>query len=210
MSKSVEMFEPHKASDVERAGFLLFLGGMEIILMMTVAEALYPGYSTHTNTISDLAAVGSPTWTYFDPAVFVWGLCWLLGAYLLLRGAGRRGLLVMNMLPGLGVILAALSPENVNVAIHSIGAIIAFIPGGLTVLLSYRLIASRLRYFAVFLGSVSLVAIAVYFGAYYSALVQETLGSGGAERVIVYPMVIWLVGFGSYLLTVRKPAESSQ
>ena len=84
---------------------------------MTIAEALYPGYSTHTNTISDLAAIGSPTWTFFDPAIFVWGLSWFLGAYFLLRNAGRRGLLILNVLPGVGVMLAALSPENANLAI---------------------------------------------------------------------------------------------
>lgn len=200
---------PRKVSDIRLAGALFCFGGTEIILMLTLAEALYPGYSTHANTISDLAAIGKPTSLFFDPAVFVWGLSWLLGAYFLFRGTGRERLMALNMLPGVGVMLAALSPENVNIAVHSIGAVVAFIPGAIAVILSYRVIKSQFRYFALALGSLSLISVAIYFGAYYSPLVQQTLGSGGAERITVYPIVIWLIGFGSYLLALSKP-EASQ
>jgi len=188
------------ASDVKLAGLFYFFGGAEIILMLTVAESLYAGYSVHTNTISDLAAVGSQTSLFFDPAVFVWGLSWVLGAYFLLRGSGRRGMMLLNVLPGVGVMMAALSPENVNIAIHSVGAVVAFVPGAISVILSYRLIGSQLKYFALFLGLLSLASVFVYFGAYYSPLVQQTLGSGGAERIIVYPLVVWMIGIGSYLM----------
>jgi hypothetical membrane protein len=208
-NKSADIFTPRKASDIRVAGALFCLGGIEFILMLTFAESLYPGYSVHTNTISDLAAIGKPTSLFFDPAVFVWGLSWLLGAYFLFRGTGMRRLMVLNLLPGVGVMLAALSPENVNIAIHSIGAIIAFVPGAVAVILSYRLIRSEFRYFALFLGFLSLTSVAIYFGAYYSPLVQQTLGSGGAERIIVYPIIVWLIGLGSYLLAHGKQ-EASQ
>jgi hypothetical membrane protein len=35
-------------------GALLFVGAAQLILVMTVAEALYPGYNMATNYISDL------------------------------------------------------------------------------------------------------------------------------------------------------------
>lgn len=196
-----------KASDVRRAGSLLLFGGLEVLLLMTLAEALYLGYSTHTNTISDLAAVGAPTWLFFDPSVFVWGVCWFVGAYFLFRGRGKKGLMIVNLLPGIGVTLASLSPENVNIAVHSIGAVLAFIPGAVAMMLSYRLIKSSLRYFALSLGALSLVAVVIYFGAYYSTIVQDTLGSGGSERIIVYPILIWLIAFGSYLLSRENQSE---
>ena len=62
------------------------------------------------------------------------------------------------------------------------GAIIAFVPGAIAMILSYRLIRSEFRYFPMFLGFLSLTSVAIYFGAYYSPLVQQTLGSGGAEN----------------------------
>lgn len=191
-----------RASDIRKAGSLLLFGGVEVLLLMTLAEALYPGYSTHTNTISDLAAVGAPTWLFFDPSIFLWGVCWLVGAYFLFRG--RKGLMSVNLLPGIGVMLASLSPENVNIVLHSIGAVLAFIPGGVAMMLSYRLIKSPLRYFVVPLGALSLFAVIIYFGAYYSTMVQDTLGSGGSERIIVYPILVWLIAFGSYLLSREK------
>ncbi len=208
VKEKTDLFTPQKSSDVKLAGALYCFGAIEFFLMLTLSEALYPGYSVHANTISDLAAVGSPTALFFDPAVFAWGLSWLVGAYFLFRGSGRSRLMVLNMLPGVGVMLAAASPENVNVAIHSIGAVIAFVPGAIAVILSYRVIRSQLRYFALFLGFLSLAFVAVYFGAYYSPLVQQSLGSGGAERIIVYPIVIWMIGLGSYLLALRLKVES--
>jgi hypothetical membrane protein len=178
---------------------------MEIILTLTVAESLYSGYSVHTNTISDLAAIGRSTSLFFDPAVFVWGLSWVLGAYFLFRDSGKRRTMVLNVLPGVGVMMAALSPENVNIAIHSVGAVIAFIPGAVAMILSYRLTRSQLGYFSLFLGLLSLAFVVVYFGAYYSPPVQQTLGSGGAERIIVYPIIVWMIGLGSYLM--GRPRE---
>ncbi|MDA4112884.1 MAG: DUF998 domain-containing protein [Thaumarchaeota archaeon] len=210
MTKRPGIFAPRRASDIKLAGALFCFGGMEIILMLTLAEALYPGYSVHTNTISDLAAVGRSTALFFDPAIFVWGLSWLLGAYFLFRRSGRRRSMVLNMLPGAGVMLAALSPENVSLAVHSIGAIVAFIPGAIAMILSYRVIRSHLRYFALLLGLLSLTSVGIYFGAYYSPLVQQTLGSGGAERIIVYPIILWMIGLGSYLLALGEPNEGSQ
>jgi hypothetical protein len=43
------------------------------------------------------------------------------------------------------------------------------------------------------------LGVIVEFGGYYSPLVQTTLGPGGAERIIVYPLLAWLMGFGGYL-----------
>lgn len=205
--KKAETFEATKSSDVRHAGTLFLFAGMEAVLIITLAEALYPGYSTHTNPLSDLGAIGAPTWLYFDPAVFVWGLCWSVGMYLLLRGTGRRWMMVLNILPGTGFMLAALSPENFILAIHIAGAGLAFIPGSIAMLLSYRLVNSNLRYFSLFLGGLSAVAVVIYFRGYNSSLVQNTLGSGGAERIIVYPLLVWLIALGSYFLSLRMPAS---
>ena len=110
----------------------------------------------------------------------------------------------VEMLPGTGFLLAVLSPENVNVAIHSVGAVPAFFPGVIVMILAFRMIQTEFRYFWLFFGLVSFAGVIVEFGGYYSPLVQQTLGPGGWERVIVYPLLIWLVGYGNYLLTISK------
>jgi hypothetical membrane protein len=198
------------ASDYKRAGALLAFGGMEFLILVMVLEAIYPNYSVHANAISDLLAIGTNTSLIGEPLSFLFAMSWLVAAYYLFRGTGRRGLMALNLLPGLGFALAVLSPENVNVVIHSIGAVLAFIPGALAAILSYRMIKGQFRYFAVSLGALSLLGTVTEFGAYNSSLVQQTLGPGGWERVIVYPIMLWLVGFGTYLLTVGKPREGPQ
>jgi len=86
--------------------------------------------------------------------------------------------------------------------------VIAFIPGPFAAILSYRMIKSPYRYFALSLGSISLFGTVMEFGAYETAFFQQTLGPGGWERVILYPLLIWLIGFGSFLLA--EPSERSR
>jgi hypothetical membrane protein len=189
-----------RASDLRRAGFLLSFAGVDFLLVVMVLEAIYPGYSVHHNAISDLLAVGTGTSLIGEPMLFLAAVCWIAGAYYLFRGTGKTALLILNILPGTGLLLAVLSPENVNIVFHSIGAALAFIPGPIAAILSFRAIGSPFRYYAFALGFLSLAGTVVYFGAYETSLVQQGLGPGGWERVIVYPLLVWLIGFGSYLL----------
>ena len=198
------------AGDYRRSGALMAFAGMEFLILVTVLESIYPNYSVHGNAISDLLAIGTSTSLIGEPLAFLFAMSWLAAAYYLFRGTGKRGLMALNLLPGVGFALAVLSPENVNVAIHSVGAVLAFIPGALAAILSYRMIRGPFRYFAVFLGGLSILGIVVEFGGYNSSLMQETLGPGGWERIIVYPLMLWLVGFGSYLLGFGRPDGGSQ
>ena len=192
-----------KTADLRRGGLLFTFTGAGFLLLVTVLEAIYPGYSVHANTISDLLAIGTTTSSIGEPLAFLIAVSWILGGYYAYSDGGKK-MRVLTVLPGIGLLLAVLSPENVNVGIHSVGAVLAFIPGGIVVILSYRTIRSPFRYFAAFLGALSLLGTVVEFGAYNSALMQQTLGPGGWERVIIYPVMIWLIGFGSYLLAARR------
>lgn len=194
------MTAPRKVdSDYRKAGVLYLVSGIVILLAISFSEALYPNYSVHANSVSELAATTARTTLIMEPAGFIWGLCWLFGSYFLMRDTGKRGLLALYMLPAIGVLLAISSPENVNVAIHSVGAVLAFIPGAIAAIYSYRLIQSELKYFSLVLGLVTLFGVILEFGAYYSYVVQQLLGPGGTERIIIYPLLIWLISFGAYL-----------
>jgi len=187
-------------SGSRRAGILLAFAGSGFLMLTTVLEAIYPNYSVHANTISDLLATGTTTSLIGEPLAFAVAVSWIGGAYYLFRKRKKRGLMALNLLPGTGLLLAVLSPENVNIVIHSVGAVVAFFPGPIAAILSYRMIRSPYRYFALSLGSLSLFGTVMEFGAYETAFFQQTLGPGGWERVILYPLLIWLIGFGSLLL----------
>jgi hypothetical protein len=55
------------------------------------------------------------------------------------------------------------------------------------------------------LGAVALAATALGVLFLEWGPVAE-LGEGGIERWIVYPVVLWLVAFGSWLMTAPDPA----
>jgi len=197
-----------KSSDRKRAGILFTVGASVFLLLTTAAESIYPNFHLQTNAISDLAAIGTSTTAIEETAILVFSICWILGAFYLFRNTGGRGL-ILNLIPGIGFFLAGASPENVNLVIHSLGTI-AFPVGAVAAILSYRTIRSPLRYFSLLLGSLSLVSTFIIFVGwrvvcgtcgYTTGLSQTGLGLGGWESMIIYPLIIWLIGYGNYLMT---------
>ena len=212
VSRSTEIYLQTKISDRLVAGVLFTFGASLFLLLTTAAEAVYPNFSLQTNAISDLAAIGVKTTVLEETAIFGLGISWSLGAYYLFRKTGRRGTMVLNMLPGVGFSLAGLSPENVNVIVHSIGTF-AFPLGAIVVILSCRLTTSPIRYFSAILGTISLVSTFFIFVGYrvicgtcgyQEGMSALPLGLGGLESMIIYPIVIWLIAFGSYLMAANK------
>ncbi len=202
-------------NDNRWAGTLFSFGGLFFLLLNTVSESLYPNFSVLNNSFSDMAAIGTRTTVIEETAIFGVAIPWIVGAYYLFRNTGKRGLMIVNVLPGIGFLLAGLSPENVNLVIHSVGALVAFPFGAAASILSYRLIRSDFRYLSLALGTLTVAATLVTFlgqkivgpcgdcvgktPGYVQSLTQLGLGLGGWEAMIVYPLLIWLIGFGSYL-----------
>jgi hypothetical membrane protein len=88
---------------------------------------------------------------------------------------------------------------------HPILAYTAFLAGGLAVLLSYKVTPQPLRAIFAILGALSLVFTVVgVFLPEWGPFGQLELG--GVERWMVYPVVLWLVGFGGFL-SASRPQE---
>jgi hypothetical membrane protein len=206
-----------KGTDSKVAGILFSIGAIAFILLTIAAEAIYPNFDLQNNAISDLAALRTNTMAIEETAILTMGVCWVLGAYFLFRRTARKGMLVLSILPGVGYLMAGVSPENVNLIVHSAGALIAFPFGAIAAILSYRVIKTPFKYFGVPLGALSLCATFVtFFGqslvgscgscstnstSYIRSLDKLYLGLGGWESMIIFPIILWLIGFGGYLLS---------
>jgi hypothetical membrane protein len=205
---------PHRSRDAKVAGVLLSLAGAAILLGFITAEALYPGvYTTHTNTVSHLGAseppnsvVLQPSAAIFDLTMLVTGAMILAGAWFAYRALRRKAVLIPTALLGIGVVGVGTFPLT-HPAPHTLFAFTAFLAGGIAVVLSARLTAAPFRYLWTVLGTVALGATVLGLDTFRSWWPMAELGEGGLERWIVYPVVLWLVAFGSYLMAaVAAPA----
>lgn len=190
-----------KYDDRKVAGALLFVGSVQCLLGLVIAEALYPGYSVSENYISDLG-VGT-TSLIFNSSVFLLGVFAVIAIYFIQRALGSRLLSVVWTLTGVGAMGVGLFSENFG-TVHTIASLITFLFGGLSAIVSYKLQKPPLSYFSVLLGALSLVALVLFISGTYLGL-----GKGGMERMIAYPVLLWGVGFGSHLIGYSKSTTTA-
>ncbi|MFQ5759154.1 MAG: DUF998 domain-containing protein [Candidatus Bathyarchaeia archaeon] len=174
------------------AGLLVFIGGVQCVLGIIIAEALYPGYSTSENWISDLGV--GPSALIFNSSVFLLGVLGVAATYFIQRAFNSRVFSVLLAMASIGMIGVGLFTEEAMM-LHTIFSLITFIFAGLSAIVSYKLQKPPLSYLSVALGVFALLALVLTFSGTYLGL-----GKGGMERMIAYPALLWLVGFGGHLI----------
>ncbi len=188
--------------DRKVAGALLFIAGVQCVMGIIIAEALYPGYSTSENYISDLGV--GPSALIFNSSVFLLGVIAVAGVYFIQRALDSRLLSICLAMAGIGAMGVGLFPEDFGI-LHVISSLITFLFGGLSAIISYRNQKTPFSYYSILLGALSLAALVLFGSSTYLGL-----GKGGMERMIAYPSLLWTVGFGGYLMSCSrdKPARS--
>ncbi len=174
------------------AGLLLCVGGVQCVLGIIIAEALYPGYSTSENWISDLGV--GPSALIFNSSVFLLGVLGIAGAYFIQRAFNPSVFSVLLAIASIGAIGVGLFTEDVPM-LHSIFSAIIFLFAGLSALVSYKLQKPPLSYLSIVLGAVALLALVLTSAGTYLGLEK-----GGMERMIAYPELLWIVAFGGHLI----------
>jgi hypothetical membrane protein len=204
---------PVSGGEKRIAGSLFFIAGVVVFMGIITAEALYPGYSTAANTISDLGGtlppeslIVQPAAAIFDAAMIIAGLLALAGAALVQRVFRDRGVTVPLAVFATGVLGVGIFNGTWG-TIHALFALLAFVGGGISAILAARIVTPPFREISVILGSISLVALALVFLLGPGGLVA-VLGIGGAERWVAYPIALWVTGFGGYLMGSAAPRRS--
>jgi hypothetical membrane protein len=182
------------------AGLLLIIGGVQCFLAITIAEALYPGYSISENWISDLGV--GPSALIFNSSIFLLGVLGVAATYFIQRASNSKVLPILYAIASVGAMGVGLFTEDVLI-LHSIFSLITFIFSGLSAIISYKMQKPPLSYLSVVLGTFSLLAIVLTFTGTYLGI-----GKGGMERMIAYPVLLWVVGFGGYL--IGSPSDISE
>lgn len=175
------------------AGALIFGGAAQFLLLLVVAESLYPKYSVSANYISDLG-VGL-TAPIFNTSVFLLGALVAVSSFFLHARFGSRLFAATVLLTGIGAAGVGVFPETAG-SIHGYFALVTFLFSGISAIVSVRTgVSAPLKAYSVLLGALTIVCLFLYVSGHYYGL-----GRGGMERLIVYPSLIWALGFSGSIV----------
>jgi hypothetical membrane protein len=191
------------------AGVLYSSAGFVLLMGIITAETKYPIFRNYTTRqeISDLGGtrppqglVTQPSAMIFDATMLIAGVLLLAGAFALWRLYRDQVLTVVSALFGAGALGVGIFPGNTTP--HPIVADIAFVFSALTAIAVFRVTSAPFRFMSLSVGVLSLVALIVGFLG-DSSPIAKSIGIGGVERWVVFPMILWLAFFGGYLLASR-------
>jgi hypothetical membrane protein len=200
-----------------RLGGVLWLLALVFFAGQIVAQtAFVPSYSLLDDRISDLgnttcgpwltrAYACSPLHPVMNAALVATGVLIALGTLLTWRAWPPRRLTAWGLtflaLAGLGFVVVGFFPENVSLGLHLLGATNLLFSNLALLLLGLAIWRSHRREAALTL----LLAGLGFLGLIAGPLLLRVLGHGGgaAERLALYPVVIWVAAAGATLL--RSP-----
>lgn len=194
------------------AGTLLFIAATQFVIFLEIAESLYPGFSLSENWISDLGV--GPSALIFNGSVVLLGLLILSATYLQRNNSDFKILNILLVVMAIGTIGIGIFTEDYSY-VHGAIAAVAFLFAGFSEIASVKVLKKPLSTISIMLGVLTLVALALYAsgmvasGSITSNQATDSvfflgLGPGGMERMIVYPALMWLAGFGGHIVTKQE------
>ena len=179
-----------KNLEMNVAGVLFFVSIAQFFLMMLLAETIYPNYSVSHNYISDLG-VGKTAYI-FNVSIVLLGILLIAAAYI--SRSFSRVFSVIIVLAGIGAMGVGIFPENTG-SIHVYSSLLVFLMASIAPYIIIYKLKNSLSVAWAILGTIGLVSLILYATGHYLGL-----GVGGMERFIVYPDLLWGMGFGGWLL----------
>ena len=212
----------------------MLIAGIQFVLGAHIAESTYPGYSVNQNYLSDLGAtvrytesgvttiIHQPASLIFTIIVFTIGAFATSSAYLVFRATKAKRFVFFLGLFGIGMLGVAFFSE-VFTLIHGIFSLTAFFSFSFAAILSYKFQKRPMSYISVILGVIALIAIFLLELSSLDQILPELglpassvfsfntpIGIGGMERMIAYPMMLWLVMFGASLIAAPEFIAKSE
>ena len=206
MATTLTLTRPREAARADRwgAGLSLLLLAAQFMTVVMLAASIAPGYDFAGGAISDLGVVPE-TATLFNASLVVVGALNVVGGFLFYRTHRRVWILAIFLLAGLGAAGAGLVPLNTS-DLHGIFALLAFLFFSLEAIACASVVHGPMRWVSALAGIVGLAfVVLMVIGDAGNPAAFGPIGHGGAERMIVYPSMLWMMAFGGYLL--GPPAE---
>jgi hypothetical membrane protein len=199
---------------LKTAGVLALVAAAQWVLLVIVAETQYPNYVIQQNYLSDLGAtchrglvfaacvIVSPSSLIWDSTLSLMGLLSLVSAVLVYGATRKKGFSILFGIWGLGALIAGAVPETL-LSVHELASTASFLAGSIAAIVAFWFLTSPLKYLSVVLGLFSLASLVplTFAGPFFRWNGIFGLGLGGIERMVVYPIIIWEIAFGAYLMS---------
>jgi hypothetical membrane protein len=192
------------------AGTLLFIAALQWFIVEMAAETLFPNYTTRANDLSDLASTVppnlsliQPSATMFNTSTFIFGLITFISAFLIYRAYGDKLFTALFSISGLAAMAVGLFPGDTGI-IHGLVALAWFVTAPISAIVAYRLERKPFGYFSVAIGIFSLAVLIMALFSAGSSPIFLAFGRGGEERMIAFPVAMWVTTFGGYLIGLSK------
>ena len=191
------------------AGVLFFVAVTQFVLGLVIAEALYPGYSVSDNYVSDLGV--GPSAIVFNSSAFFLGLLLVVGTYFLKGSSELKTVNRLLFVAAAGAMGVGIITKNFAAA-HGVVASTAFFFSGLAAIASAKVTEKPLSVISTVLGAITIGALGLFSAGIvtsgsltsniaYDSIFYLGLGAGGMERMVVYPVLMWLAWFSGRLAT---------
>jgi hypothetical membrane protein len=184
------------------AGVLIFALAAQFMTVIMLAASMAPGYDVRGGAISDLGTVAE-TRLLFNISLIAVGVLNLASGLLLFRQHPSRWLLALFTLAGVGALGAGVFPLDSG-GPHGLFALVAFVAFNLEALAVASIVSGPMRVISLLAGAIGLVFVVLMaVGDSGNAAAFGPIGHGGTERMIVYPVMLWMLAFGGYLMAGR-------
>ena len=191
------------------AGVILFAMAAQFMLVIMLGASIAPGYDMATAAISDLGVI-EETALLFNLSLIVVGFLNILAGSLLFRWHERAWLLALFLVAGIGAIGAGVFPLDSG-GPHGLFALVAFLAFNLEAVGLAAVTTGPIRVagdnIAGIVGLLFVVLMAIGDGG--NPAVFGPIGHGGTERMIVYPVMLWILAFGGWLMAAPDHPDIS-
>jgi hypothetical membrane protein len=186
-------------ADLRLAGILLWALAAQFMTVIMVAASMAPAYDLAGGAISDLGVIPE-TALLFNTSLLAVGMLNVLAGYALHSAFRRAWILPTFVVAGIGAIGAGLVPLDRG-GLHGLLALVAFVAFNAQALACGRLVTGPLRAISIGSGLVGLAfVVLMVVGDSGLTAAFGPIGHGGAERMIVYPAMLWMLAFGGYFM----------
>jgi len=183
------------------AGVLFVVAVVQYILVVVISESVYSGYSVqqYLSDLGDWSVAGNNA-AIFNGSALLWGILLIAGAFFIQQIFKNRFFTSLLAISGVGAVVSAVVSLNISFEVHGMFGLVAFLFGAAAAIMSYKFVKSPLSYVLVVLGVVILLATVLFMLGQGDSAFYLGLGVGGIERFVVYPFLLWMLGFGAYLI----------